>query len=130
FAGIGERLQGVKLRPEVAIFGNGVAMEGAAVQPLLKRRLFLGRDITGIEPRDPSPGLSLDGCRIGKCENSAPVSHYAFTPSTELLCILGFGKSRRGLGYSAPPASLPDWAAMRPHVSPATQQSESNMVFD
>ena len=94
FSLVGERPQRVELRPELAIFRNGVAMERAAVQPFLECRLILGGDLTRIEARHPSRGLSLDRCRIGKRQDFAFVGHCAFKPSTELLCLFGLNKSR------------------------------------
>src|ERR1700722_19520238 len=81
FTGIGEQLQRVELRPEVAEFRNGLSMERTAVQPLLERRLVLGRDLACIETCHPCRGLGFNGCRVGKRQDSALVGHYAFTPS-------------------------------------------------
>src|SRR5471032_1190624 len=64
FIGIGEKPQRVELRPEFAIFRNGLPMERTAVQPLLERRLILGRDVTRVEACHPSRGLGFNGYRI------------------------------------------------------------------
>src|SRR6185312_14349316 len=83
FSLIGERPQRVELRPELAIVRNGVAMERAAVQPFLERRLIPGGDLTRIEARHPGRGLSLDRGRVGKRQDSAFVGHCTFKLSTE-----------------------------------------------
>ena len=92
---------------------SGLAVQRTAAQPLLERRLVPGRDIARIEACDPCGRLALDGGRIGKCQYSALVRHYAYPPSMDLICLLGFGKGR-----GKPLAS--GRLAMGSHKGPAT----------
>ena len=117
--GASQQFQRVEFRPEIAVFRDGLPMEGAAIQPFLEGRLIPGRDVTGIEARHPCRGLGLDGRRIGKRQDFTFVSHCAFKPSTGLLFLFGFDRWNL-FGDAGIPAPLLCCPIMSPHIGPAS----------